>query len=57
MFKLEKIINVYYFDTIDEAVKYAEARGWREVTIQRQTVDGRRVYSLEKVGGLNEDKG
>ena len=57
MFKLEKIINVYYFETIEEAVKYAEARGWREVTIQRQIVDGRRVYSLEKVGGLNEDKG
>lgn len=55
MFTLEKIINVYYFDTLDEAVRYAEARGWREVNIQRQSVGGKRVYALEKVGGLDED--
>lgn len=55
MFKLEKIVDVYYFDTIEEAVQYAERRGWREVNIQRQTVSGKKVYALEKVGGLSED--
>ena len=55
MFKLEKIVDVYYFDTIDEAVKYAEARNWREITIQYQYVGGKRVYALEKGVGGNEN--
>ena len=54
MFKLEKTVDVYYFETLDEAVKYAEARGWRDIYIQRQTVSGKSVYAMEKVGGLNE---
>ena len=51
MYTLEKTETVYVFDTLDEALKYAERKEWKGFKITRIAVGNEVQFMLEKQGG------